>query len=81
MLFRELDGEAVLLDLEGEYYYGLNVVGTRVWQLLEECATMNEVQARLLEEFEVEEEQLGADLERLADDLLEAGLLQVLTDE
>ena len=31
VLFRVLKGESVLLDLDGEFYYGLDGVGTRVW--------------------------------------------------
>src|SRR5207247_8269875 len=30
-LVRELDGEAVLLDLDSGMYYGLNSVGTWIW--------------------------------------------------
>ncbi|MBN1400973.1 MAG: PqqD family peptide modification chaperone, partial [Anaerolineae bacterium] len=33
-LFRELDGEAVLLNLESGHYYGLDEVGTRILSLL-----------------------------------------------
>ena len=32
VLSQEVNGETVLLDLEGESYFGLNEVGTRVWQ-------------------------------------------------
>ena len=35
-LFQELDGETVLLNLQSERYYGLDDVGTRMWQLLAE---------------------------------------------
>src|SRR5690606_27195557 len=35
VMFQELDGEAVLLDLSGEAYFGLNGVGTRIWALME----------------------------------------------
>ncbi len=36
VLFRELAGEAVLLDLKSQRYFGLGEVGTRIWQLLDE---------------------------------------------
>ena len=36
LLAQELAGETVLLDLASENYFGLDAVGTRVWQLLNE---------------------------------------------
>jgi len=36
VLFRELDGEAVLLNLKTGIYFGLNPVATRMWQLIVE---------------------------------------------
>lgn len=36
-LMRELEGESVLLNLTNEKYYGLNKVGTRMWNALEKA--------------------------------------------
>lgn len=76
VLFRELDGEAVMLDLETERYYGLDEVGTRFWQLFAEYEETETVIARMLAEYEVEEEQLRQDLAVLLDELAEAGLVR-----
>ena len=35
VLSQEINGETVLLDLESESYFGLNEIGTRIWQVLE----------------------------------------------
>jgi hypothetical protein len=32
VLSQEVNGETVLLDLEGESYFGLSEVGTHIWQ-------------------------------------------------
>ena len=34
VLFQELQDESVLLDLKSGVYFGLDIVGTRIWQLL-----------------------------------------------
>ena len=34
VISQEVSGETVLLDLESESYYGLDAVGTRIWQLI-----------------------------------------------
>ena len=40
VLSQELNGETVLLDLQGESYFGLNEVGTRIWQLIQSEQTV-----------------------------------------
>jgi hypothetical protein len=73
---RVLDGEAVLLDLREGIYFGLNEVGTRIWELLGEGATVAELRAKIFEEFDVEEAVASADLVELLDELLDRGLIE-----
>jgi len=40
VLFRELEGEAVILSVEGGTYYGLDDVGTRMWTALLEAPSI-----------------------------------------
>lgn len=76
VLFRELQGEAVLLDLKSQRYFGLDTVGTRIWQLLQELRRPEAVLGALLEEFEVPRERLAKDLEAFLDELRAKGLIQ-----
>ena len=75
VVFRELDGEAVLLHLDTGVYFGLDPVGTRVWTLLLEHGSPAEVCDRMLEEFEVSSEVLQPDVLHLLDELLDKGLV------
>ena len=77
VLSQEVNGETVLLDLEGESYFGLNEVGTRIWQLLNASNTVGQTLDVLVDEYDVERELLEADVEALLDKLLEAGLVVV----
>ena len=77
VLFRELEGEAVMLDLETERYYGLDETGTRIWQLLDEHGETEAVVAQMLCEYDVAEEQLRNDLVSLLGELAEAGLIRL----
>ena len=65
VLMQTVVGESVLLDLRSQKYFGLNEVGTRAWQLLQETGDAGAVRARLAQEYEVADEQLERDL-RLA---------------
>jgi len=77
VLFQEVGGEMVLLDLESEQYFGLDAVGARIWSLLSEGRGTGEIVDALFEEYEVERATLEYDVEVLLKDLLEAGLVKV----
>lgn len=74
---RVVAGEALIVDLVSGHYFGLDPVGTRVWELIPEKGTVGAVLAGILGEFEVGEAQARADLERLLAELLEKGLVRV----
>jgi len=77
VLAQEVDGETVLLDLQSENYFGLDAVGTRIWQLLQEHKQPQKVFDTLLEEYEVDAKQLEQDLQVLLDKLIDAELITV----
>jgi len=75
VISQEVSGETVLLDLESENYFGLDEVGTRIWQLLKETSDLRAVYSTLLEEYEVEEERLQTDLAALLTEIAGLGLI------
>lgn len=75
VVFRELDGEAVLLHLDTGVYFGLDPVGTRVWTLLLEHGSPAAVCERMLDEFDVPSDVLQPDVLRLLDELRDKGLV------
>lgn len=77
VLFQEVAGEVVLLDLGSESYFGLDAVGTRIWGLLQAGSRVGEVVDELLQEFEVDRLTLEADVAELLERLAEAGLIQI----
>jgi hypothetical protein len=77
VIFQELEGEAVLLKLQSEIYFGLDTMGTRIWQLLKAHGQIRIVSERLLDEYEVEEEQLRHHLCEFIDRLHTKGLVEI----
>jgi hypothetical protein len=71
-----LGGEVMLLDLKSEQYFGLDAVGTRIWELIGELGDVDRVFAALVAEYDAEPETLAADLRSLLTRLVDAGLLQ-----
>ena len=75
VLSQEVSGETVLLDLAGECYFGLNEVGTRIWQLLQCESSVGEALDALSDEYDVSRDQLKIDVGELLGRLKEAGLV------
>lgn len=80
VLVQEVAGEAVLLDLASEQYFGLNEVGVRVWQILSEHGSPEKAVQILLQEYEVDEATLREDIAALVTGFLESGLMRSPTD-
>jgi hypothetical protein len=77
VLFQELHGEGVLLNLKSGTYFGLDPVGRRVWQLLQDHRTLSAVLECMLAEFDVDAAQCSSDLVALAADLAAHGLVTI----
>jgi hypothetical protein len=77
ILFQDLGGEAVLLNLQTGRYYGLDEVATRMWICLTEHARVDAAYCDLLARYDVTAERLEQDLLAFVDELVSNGLLQV----
>ncbi len=77
VLFRDLGGEAVLLNLKTGRYYGLDEVGTRMWLLLTQHGRVEAAYRVLLDEYDVTEDRLQHDLLGFIDELAAHELLHV----
>jgi hypothetical protein len=69
--------ETVILHFSAGTYFGLDDVGTRVWQLIEQPRTVGEILDRLMEEYDVEAGPCRVAVARLLEELTENGLVTV----
>ena len=77
VLVRFLEKESVFLNLETEHYYGLDEIGTRMWQVVTASPNIEDAFLQLLSEFDVEAQQLRENLSELLGRLIDLGLLRV----
>ena len=80
VLFQDIQGEAVLLNLATGVYLGLDQVGTRLWQLLTEHEQLGAVVDAMLGEYDVSRERLERDVMSLSTRMLSEGLVREVTD-
>lgn len=72
-----LAGEAALLSLRHNAYYGLDTVGAYVWELLKPGPSVAQVHQALLQRFEVEPERCRSDLLALLAEMAQADLITI----
>ena len=77
VVYRELSGESVLLNLNSGVYFGLDEIGTRIWYLLAEHGDSEKIIPMLIAEYAVSEAQLRADVSGLIAQLSGKGLLKI----
>lgn len=67
-----------MLNLETDRYYGLDAIGSRIWELLAHPTTAGEICVRLGSEYEVDADTCWRDVSVLLQELLDARLVHTL---
>lgn len=72
----ELDDNQVMMHLEKGKYFGLDPVAKRIWELIEEPKSIEEITAILLEEFAVSTEQCNEEVQSFLDKAIEFDIIK-----
>lgn len=76
-LVNVISGESVLLNLSSDAYFGLDQIGTDMWQCLTAERTIQAAYEKLLNEYDVDAETLRTDLTSFVEKLVEHQLVEV----
>ncbi len=77
VLFRDLGGESVLLHLGSGQYFGLDEVGTLIWHLLVEGRSLDEIEEKIISEYDASAEDVKNDVLRIVQKLTQNRLVEV----
>jgi hypothetical protein len=77
VVWREFDGEAVILDLASQHYFGLTGSGNYMWQLIADHRSSDAIIERLLAKYDVDPAHLRIDFEKFVQELTTKGLVRV----
>lgn len=70
VLSSKIDEEVVLMSIEADSYFGLDPVGSRIWELLSiKSATIDELVQTLMEEYDTDEETCRKDVQSFIEDM------------
>jgi len=73
----QVDAETVVLHFDKGLYFGLNEVGTLIWNQVQQPRKVQQIRDAILREYEVSSEQCERDLFALLGELSEKGLVEV----
>lgn len=76
-----LGDETVILHMAEGMYYGLENVGTSIWDLLQQPRTVREICEHIVQAYDVEKERCEKELLALLQDLVDHGLIDVAATE
>ncbi len=68
--------DVAILDLDHSIYYGLDAVGSRIWELLQQPTPLTQVVSTLVDEFEVDDATASSDVLALVQELLDKKLVE-----
>ena len=73
----ELGDGSIILNLKSGTYHGLNELGARIWNIIQQPKAVKDLKTILLEEYEVDIQQCDRDLKELLTELIKVGLIDV----
>jgi len=76
-----LDDETVMMSVNSGKYYGLDEIGSRIWELIEEPRSVSDLCDILFGEFEVDRKQCEKDVLDFLNELAKKNLLRVIDGE
>lgn len=77
VVLAELDGKVVMMSIENGQYYGLDEIGSAIWEMIGEPVTVNQIVSGLLTEYDVEQEQCENDVIKFLNRLFRKKLIDL----
>jgi len=78
VLASRVGSDLVLLDVESGRYFGLDEIGTVIFELIREGRSLGDVHAELVRAYDCDPQTLWTDLDEFSRQMLSLGLLRRL---
>ena len=76
-LSSDMGNETILLDIKSGIYYGLNSVGARIWNFIQEPKKVVEIRDAIVAKYQIESNRCESDILTLLEELAAEGLIEV----
>ena len=75
-----VDDEVVMLSARAGAYFGLNGVGSDIWNMLRQPRRVGDLCAALASQYQIDDNSLQRDVIWFLEEMIERGLLRVVED-
>jgi hypothetical protein len=65
LMWRDVDGEAVILDMENDTYYSLNETGSLVWKMIDDKKSVEEIASMLSVKYGISAKKAEKDINEI----------------
>ncbi len=76
----DLNGEAVILNMRNGKYYGVDSVGSSVWDAIQTPVSFRDLQSAIMAEYEVDEETCRKAIRSFLEKMAREGLIEVFDE-
>jgi len=73
----EVDDCEVMINIDKGKYFGLNPVARRIWLIIEQPSTIEDITKILLEEYEVDEIKCKEEVAKFLNDGVKNGIISI----
>ncbi len=73
----DIDGETVMMSVENGKYYGLDDIGSRIWELIERPVKVSDLNNTLIERYDIDRETCERDVLKFLNGLDDDRILAV----
>ena len=74
----ELDGEIVMMDVDKGYYFMINLVGSKIWTIIEQPTPVKSIVEKLLSTYKIDMDSCKDSVVAFLESLYDENLIQVL---
>ena len=76
VLYSEVDGDVTMMSVENGKYYSLKEVGARIWALLEQPMSPEQICSQLMVEYRVDRERCEGEVIRVMRQMALEGIVE-----
>ena len=73
----DMGGEVVILDLKSGTYYGLDLLGARVWSLIEQPTSLSAIRDAIMADYDIDAETCERDILAFLEQMQGVGLVEI----
>jgi hypothetical protein len=74
----DMDDETVMMNIEKGEYYGINPIGSRIWELIETPRKVSNICEKLCEEYDVTQEKCNNDVMHFLNHMAEKKIITIV---